>query len=283
MRFVIITGLSGAGRSQAVKAMEDMGYYCIDNLPPSLIPKLSDLFNESKKIDKVALVIDLRGGQFFDDLNESLDFLKKMNYQYDILFLEANDRTLIKRFKESRRKHPLAPEGRIIEGIQNEKAKLDKIRNKATAIIDTSNLTISQLREQLENIFLEGRKFKGLVINIISFGYKSGIPLDADLVLDVRFLPNPFYIDSMRDKTGNDESVRDYVMKFPVTKEFIAKLYDMLEFLIPYYVKEGKTQLVIAIGCTGGKHRSVTIANELHKYLKKKDYAAFVEHRDITQ
>ncbi|SHF35959.1 UPF0042 nucleotide-binding protein [Caldanaerobius fijiensis DSM 17918] len=283
MRYVIITGLSGAGRSQAVKAMEDMGYFCIDNLPPSLIPKLSELFTESKKIDKVALVIDLRGGQFFDDLTSSLEYLQKMNYQYEILFLEASDSVLIKRYKESRRKHPLAQDGRIIAAIQDERKRLESIRNKATAIIDTSNLTISQLREQLANIFLEGRKFKGLVITVISFGYKSGIPLDADLVFDVRFLPNPFYVDELKEMTGNDAPVRDYVLSFPVTKEFLAKLYDMLQFLIPYYVKEGKTQLVIAIGCTGGKHRSVTIANELYEYLRKNDYAAFVEHRDILK
>lgn len=283
MRYVIITGLSGAGRSQAVKAMEDMGYFCIDNLPPSLIPKLSELFTESKKIDKVALVIDLRGGQFFDDLTSSLEYLQKMNYQYEVLFLEASDSVLIKRYKESRRKHPLAQDGRIIAAIQDERKRLESIRNKATAIIDTSNLTISQLREQLANIFLEGRKFKGLVITVISFGYKSGIPLDADLVFDVRFLPNPFYVDELKEMTGNDAPVKDYVLSFPVTREFLTKLYDMLQFLIPYYVKEGKTQLVIAIGCTGGKHRSVTIANELYDYLRKNDYAAFVEHRDILK
>lgn len=283
MRYVIITGLSGAGRSQAVKAMEDMGYFCIDNLPPSLIPKLSELFTESKKIDKVALVIDLRGGQFFDDLNSSLEYLQKMNYQYEILFLEASDNVLIKRYKESRRKHPLAQDGRIIAAIQDERKKLESIRNKATAIIDTSNLTIAQLREQLANIFLEGRKFKGLVITVVSFGYKSGIPLDADLVFDVRFLPNPFYIDELKEMTGNDAPVKNYVLSFPVTKEFLEKLYDMLKFLIPYYVKEGKTQLVVAIGCTGGKHRSVTIANEVYEYLRKNDYAAFVEHRDILK
>ncbi|WP_026486101.1 RNase adapter RapZ [Caldanaerobius polysaccharolyticus] len=283
MRFVIITGLSGAGRSQAVKALEDMGYFCIDNLPPSLIPKLSELFTESKKIDKVALVIDLRGGQFFDDLNSSLEYLQKMNYQYEILFLEASDTALIKRYKESRRKHPLAHDGRVIAAIHDERKRLESIRNKATAIIDTSNLTISQLREQLANIFLEGRKFKGLVITVVSFGYKSGIPLDADLVFDVRFLPNPFYIEELKDLTGNDAPVRDYVLSFPVTKEFMAKLYDILQFLIPYYVKEGKTQLVIAVGCTGGKHRSVTVANELYNYLRKNDYAVFVEHRDILK
>lgn len=283
MRFVIITGLSGAGRSQAAKTLEDMGYFCIDNLPPSLIPKLSELFTESKKIDKVALVIDLRGGQFFDDLNSSLEYLQKMNYQYEILFLEASDTALIKRYKESRRKHPLAHDGRIIAAIHDERKRLESIRNKATAIIDTSNLTISQLREQLANIFLEGRKFKGLVITVVSFGYKSGIPLDADLVFDVRFLPNPFYIEELKDLTGNDAPVRDYVLSFPVTKEFMARLYDILQFLIPYYVKEGKTQLVIAVGCTGGKHRSVTVANELYNYLRKNDYAVFVEHRDILK
>ncbi|CAM0496529.1 RNase adapter RapZ [Thermoanaerobacter kivui] len=283
MRFVIITGLSGAGKTQALKAMEDMGFFCIDNFPPALIPKLADLFYQSKNIDKVALGMDLRGGQFFEDIYSSLEFLKKNNYDYEIIFLEASDEVLIKRFKETRRKHPLSEEGRIVDGINEERKRLAEIRKIANSIIDTSNLTSSQLKEELSNIFLKGKKFKGIIINIMSFGYKYGIPLDADLVFDVRFLPNPFYIEELRPLTGNDEKVKEYVMKWEEAKEFLKKLGDMIEFLIPYYIREGKSQLVIAIGCTGGKHRSVTIANALYELLKSDDYFVIIHHRDIGE
>ncbi|AAM25025.1 MAG: hypothetical protein XD49_0155 [Caldanaerobacter subterraneus] len=283
MRFVIITGLSGAGKTQALKAMEDMGFFCIDNFPPALIPKLADLFYQSKNIDKVALGMDLRGGQFFEDIYSSLDFLKKNNYDYEIVFLEASDEVLIKRFKETRRRHPLSEEGRIVDGINEERKRLSDIRKIANYIIDTSNLTSSQLKEELSNIFLKGKKFKGIIIDVMSFGYKYGIPLEADLVFDVRFLPNPFYIDELRPLTGNDEKVKEYVMKWEEAKEFLKKLGDMIKFLIPYYVREGKSQLVIAIGCTGGKHRSVAIANALYDLLKKEDYSVVVNHRDIGE
>ncbi|NNG67039.1 RNase adapter RapZ [Caldanaerobacter subterraneus] len=283
MRFVIITGLSGAGKTQALKAMEDMGFFCIDNFPPALIPKLADLFYQSKNIDKVALGMDLRGGQFFEDIYSSLDFLKKNNYDYEIVFLEASDEVLIKRFKETRRRHPLSEEGRIVDGINEERKRLSDIRKIANYIIDTSNLTSSQLKEELSNIFLKGKKFKGIIIDVMSFGYKYGIPLEADLVFDVRFLPNPFYIDELRPLTGNDEKVKEYVMKWEEAKEFLEKLGDMIKFLIPYYIREGKSQLVIAIGCTGGKHRSVAIANALYDLLKKEDYSVVVNHRDIGE
>ncbi|HHW57934.1 MAG TPA: RNase adapter RapZ [Clostridia bacterium] len=283
MRFVIITGLSGAGKTQALKAMEDMGFFCIDNFPPALIPKLADLFYQSKNIDKIALGMDLRGGHFFEDIYSSLDFLKRNNYDYEIVFLEASDEVLIKRFKETRRKHPLSEEGRIVDGINEERKRLSDIRKIANYIIDTSNLTSSQLKEELSNIFLKGKKFKGIIIDIMSFGYKYGIPLDADLVFDVRFLPNPFYIDELRPLTGNDEKVKEYVMKWDEAKEFLKKLGDMIKFLIPYYIREGKSQLVIAIGCTGGKHRSVTIANALYELLKKDDYSVVLNHRDIGE
>ncbi|MDI3519144.1 MAG: RNase adapter protein RapZ [Caldanaerobacter sp.] len=283
MRFVIITGLSGAGKTQALKAMEDMGFFCIDNFPPALIPKLADLFYQSKNIDKVALGMDLRGGQFFEDIYSSLDFLKKNNYDYEIVFLEASDEVLIKRFKETRRRHPLSEEGRIVDGINEERKRLSDIRKIANYIIDTSNLTSSQLKEELSNIFLKGKKFKGIIIDVMSFGYKYGIPLEADLVFDVRFLPNPFYIDELRPLTGNDEKVKEYVMKWEEAKEFLKKLGDMIKFLIPYYIREGKSQLVIAIGCTGGKHRSVAIANALYDLLKKEDYSVVVNHRDIGE
>jgi len=283
MRFVIITGLSGAGKTQALKAMEDMGFFCIDNFPPALIPKLADLFYQSKNIDKVALGMDLRGGQFFEDIYSSLDFLKKNNYDYEIVFLEASDEVLIKRFKETRRRHPLSEEGRIVDGINEERKRLSDIRKIANYIIDTSNLTSSQLKEELSNIFLKGKKFKGIIIDVMSFGYKYGIPLEADLVFDVRFLPNPFYIDELRPLTGNDKKVKEYVMKWEEAKEFLKKLGDMIKFLIPYYIREGKSQLVIAIGCTGGKHRSVAIANALYDLLKKEDYSVVVNHRDIGE
>ncbi|ABY92472.1 UPF0042 nucleotide-binding protein [Thermoanaerobacter thermohydrosulfuricus] len=283
MRFVIITGLSGAGKTQALKAMEDMGFFCIDNFPPALLPKLADLFYHSKNVDKVALGMDLRGGQFFEDIYSSLEFLKKNNYDYEIVFLEASDEVLIKRFKETRRKHPLSEEGRIVDGINEERKRLAEIRKIANSIIDTSNLTSSQLKEELSNIFLKGKKFKGIIIDIMSFGYKYGIPLDADLVFDVRFLPNPFYIEELRPLTGNDDKVKEYVMKWEEAKEFLKKLGDMIKFLIPYYIREGKSQLVIAIGCTGGKHRSVTIANALYEFLKKEDYSVILHHRDIGE
>ena len=283
MRFVIITGLSGAGKTQALNAMEDMGFFCIDNFPPALIPKLADLFYQSKNMDKIALGMDIRGGEFFEDIYASLDFLKKNNYDYEIIFLEASDEVLIKRFKETRRKHPLSIDGRIINGINEERKRLKEIRKMADSIIDTTNLTSAQLKQELSNIFLEGRKFKGIIISIMSFGYKYGIPLEADLVFDVRFLPNPFYIEELKNLTGNDDAVKEYVLKWDEAKEFITRLTDMIEFLLPYYIREGKSQLVIGIGCTGGKHRSVTIANTLYDLLKKDEYSVILDHRDIGE
>lgn len=281
MKFVIITGLSGAGKSQAMKSMEDIGFYCVDNLPPSLIPKFADLcFHAQGDIERSALVIDIRGGKFFNDLFESLETLKKQGYKYEILFLEASDEVLIKRFKETRRSHPLNPHGRIIDGISAEREKLSELKKKADYIIDTSNLTSAHLKEEVKKIFSEGNKIENLTIAIESFGFKRGILLEADLVFDVRFLPNPHYIEPLRDFTGNDKNVRDYVMKWPESIKFVEKLLDMVEFLIPFYIKEGKTQLVIAIGCTGGRHRSVTIANVLYEALKEKGHRVTINHRD---
>lgn len=283
MRFVIITGLSGAGKSQAMNAMEDIGYFCIDNLPPALIPKLADLCYDSKRISDVALVLDIRGGEFFNDFFNGIKYLKESNYPYEIIFLEASDSVLIRRYKETRRKHPLNNEGNIIEGIRKERKLLEEIKKNANIVIDTTMLTSLQLKEQLYNIYVENKKFKGLIINIISFGYKYGLPLDADLIFDVRFLPNPFYIDELKHLTGNDEPVRKYVMQNKEAIEFLEKLEDMIEFLIPFYIREGKSQLVIAIGCTGGRHRSITIANLLYDRLIKKDYNAYITHRDIEE
>ncbi|WP_129596597.1 RNase adapter RapZ [Anaerophilus nitritogenes] len=281
MKFVIITGLSGAGKSQAMKSMEDMGFYCVDNLPPALIPKFTELcFHAQGEIEKIALVIDIRGGKFFNDLFESLDIIKKQGYNYEILFLEASDQVIIKRFKETKRVHPLSPQGRIIDGISAERERLAKLKEKAKYIVDTSNLTSYQLKYEIKKMYMEGVKTDNLTIFIQSFGFKKGILIDADLVFDVRFLPNPHYIENLRDFTGNDQSVREYVMKWPESIAFVEKLNDMIDFLIPLYIKEGKSQLVIGIGCTGGKHRSVTIANILYETLKEKGHRVIINHRD---
>lgn len=281
MEFVIITGMSGAGKSQAMKAMEDMGYYCMDNLPPALLPRFAELCFQSKKtIKKVAVVADIRGGIFFDDLFEGLGGLKAEGLKYRILFLDAEDRVLIKRYKELRRPHPLNPMGSITEGIVEERKYLEEIKDRADHIIDTSNLTIGMLKEEINKIFVKGEQVRKLTISIMSFGFKHGLLLDADLVFDVRFIPNPYYIPELRDLTGEDKNVKDYVFNWEQTGIFTNKLMDMLEFLIPYYIKEGKSQLIIGIGCTGGRHRSVAIANEIENQLSKKGHRTVVTHRD---
>lgn len=284
MRLLIITGISGAGKSLVIKHLEDMGFYCVDNLPPLLIHKFVEICIQSRgKIDKIAMVIDIRGGELFNDLFPELNALKDLGILYDILFMEASDNVLIKRYKESRRIHPLSPEGRIQEGIKKEREILKEIKKQATYIIDSSNLTPRQLKEELTNIFEYGRKFKGIIINIISFGFKYGIPIDCDLVFDVRFIPNPYYIESMRNQTGKNELVRDYVLGFDETQCFLVKLREMLGFLIPNYVKEGKSQLVVGIGCTGGQHRSVAISEELFSHLLKKGHRVVINHRDMAK
>lgn len=256
----------------------------MDNLPPALLPDFADLCLHSKRnIDKVAVVVDIRGGKFFNDLFKSLYDLEEAGFEYKILFLDASDEVLIKRFKEQRRPHPLSTEGRIIDGIESEREKLDEVKMKSNYIIDTSNLTTAMLKEEIRDIFLEGKETKNLTVSIVSFGFKKGVPLDADLVFDVRFLPNPYYIQELKDFTGNDKNVREYVMKWEQTKVFTEKLIDMIDFLIPFYIKEGKSQLVIAIGCTGGKHRSVTIANVLYEDLKEKEYRVIMNHRDCEK
>ncbi len=282
MRFVIVTGMSGAGKLTAQKMMEDMGYYCVDNLPVPLITKFVDLILEpNREITKVVLGIDVRADQSFDEVMDALADLKKTGFQYEILFMEASDATLQKRYKETRRMHPLAIGGRVADGIAKERKILEKMKADADYVIDTSRLLTRELKEELDRIFISNKDYNSLMVNIVSFGFKHGIPADVDLVFDVRFLPNPFYIDELKTKTGNDKEVRDYVMSFPEAEEFLQKLTDMISFLIPNYIKEGKNQLIIGIGCTGGKHRSVTLANRLYEQLKDKgSYGLTVSHRD---
>lgn len=285
MRFVIVTGLSGAGKTQTTRTLEDLGYFCIDNLPPKLIPKFAEVCMQSNgHIEKVALVIDIRGGVFFDDFFDSIKYLKDNEFDYEILFLEASDEVLIKRFKETRRSHPLSPDGRVLTGIALEREKLREIKNAADLIIDTSKYEIRHLREKINEAF--GDKThpeKHLTITVLSFGFKYGIPVDSDLVFDVRFIPNPFYIPELKKYSGNDDPVKNYVLNQQETKTFIEKLMDMLRYLIPNYIKEGKRQLIISIGCTGGRHRSVAIANELYERLNSENYNAKIEHRDVTE
>ncbi len=284
MRFIIITGLSGAGKTQVIRCLEDMDYYCIDNMPPALIPKLAEIFYASNgKIDKVAMVIDIRGGDMFAELFNELNNLKASGYSYDVLFLDAKDDVLVKRYKESRRMHPLARDGRLIDAIHKEREILEYVKNKANHIVDTSNLSTTQLKETIREIVSEDGDSRSIVINVTSFGYKYGIIIDGDLVFDVRFLPNPYYKDELKHHTGLEENVSSYVLKFEQTQTFLEKLKDMVTYLIPYYIEEGKSQLVIGIGCTGGHHRSVTLATELYKYLKENGYNAVVTHRDIQR
>lgn len=285
MRFIIVTGLSGAGKTEATRSLEDMGYFCVDNLPPKLIPKFAEACVQSQgKINKVALVIDIRGGIFFDDLFESLNYLKKQDFKYEILFLDSSDEVLVKRFKETRRSHPLAPGSRIITGINEERTRLREVKDRADIIIDTSKYAIKDLREEMTKNYGDMKQpKKQLSVTILSFGFKYGIPVDSDLVFDVRFIPNPFYIPTLKPYSGNDEPVKNYVLEQEETKGFIKRVDDLLEFLIPKYKKEGKRQLIISIGCTGGRHRSVAIANELYESLNNKDYNISVEHRDIKE
>jgi UPF0042 nucleotide-binding protein len=267
-----------------VKSFEDMDYYCMDNLPPSLLPEFAKLFRQSTRtIENIAVVADIRGGVFFNDLFTSLEILKNEGFQYEILFLDATDEVLVKRFKEHRRPHPADPAGRIVDAIEKERSMLQEVKEKSDHIIDTTSLTNAMLKEEISEVFLRGHVQKKITISIISFGFKMGIPMDCDLVFDVRFLPNPHYIDEMRNQTGNDESVQKYVMSFEQSCVFLDKLEDMLKFLMPYYQKEGKTQLVIGIGCTGGKHRSVTIANLLADIIEKDNYRTIVTHRDVNR
>lgn len=283
MRFVVVTGMSGSGKSTALKMLEDTGFYCVDNLPVSLIEKFVDLISmPNSEINKVALGLDARAGQALEEADGVLARLKEKGYDIEILFLEADAKVLIKRYKETRRVHPLAADGRVEDGIAKERRILEKLKKKADYVIDTTHLLTRELKEELDRIFIKDEEYNNLIITVMSFGFKHGIPADADLVFDVRFLPNPFYIDELKNQTGNDKPVQEYVMSFPESEIFLDKLTDMLDFLIPNYVKEGKYRLVIGIGCTGGKHRSVTLANALYDRMKDKGkYGIKIYHRDV--
>ena len=285
MRLVIVTGMSGAGKTSALKMLEDMGFYCVDNLPIPLVEKFAELtLSNQGGIKDAALGIDIRSGDELSALNRIFDEWSRSRVPYEILFLDAGSETLIKRYKESRRIHPLAGEGRIDSGIEKERLKLAFLKEEADYIIDTSKLLTKELKAELEKIFMANESYKNLYITILSFGFKYGIPSDADLVFDVRFLPNPYYVDELRPKTGEDREVREYVMQNGTAAIFLDKLYDMLEFLIPGYVLEGKNQLVIAVGCTGGKHRSVTIEKAVYGKLKAHgEFGLKIEHRDIDK
>ncbi len=284
MKFIIITGLSGAGKSHAVKAMEDLGYYCVDNMPPALIPKFAEIYHKaSAPSDVAALVCDIRGGNLFGELSGALSQIAELGYPYEILFLEASDETLIKRYKETRRLHPLAENGRLPEGIRKERELLTGLREQADKIVDTSLMTAAQLKTYLMTLYGGQEPGENMMIHLVTFGFKNGIPLDADMVFDARFLPNPFYIPELRNHTGLETCVRDYVMEQPQSTEFLNRLTDLMEYLIPQYEKEGKPQLVIAIGCTGGHHRSVSMAEELAKRLSKQENSITITHRDIEK
>ena len=281
-RLVIITGMSGAGKTQVMRFMEDLGYFCVDNLPPALIPKFAELCEQSAgRVTKIALVVDIRGGEFFDQLMQVLGEMDQQEILTEVLFLEASDETLIHRYKDTRRRHPLAPEGRISEGIRRERDRLEYVRGRATHIIDTSNLTTQQLKERITELYENANDTVRLHITIVSFGFKYGIPLDADMVFDVRFLPNPFYVEPLRRKSGENQLVQEYISKWPVTHQFLNRLQSFVDFLIPHYVKEGKSQLVIAVGCTGGLHRSVFVSTKIRDLLVSQGYQVSLEHRDI--
>lgn len=285
MRFVIVTGMSGAGRSSVLKMLEDAGYFCVDNLPVPLLSKFAELISgqEHESTPLVALGVDIRSGEGLATVNKVLESIKVLGVNYEILFLDCEDDVLIKRYKETRRQHPLAIGGRLEDGIKNERKKMKFLKQKADYIIDTTQMLIRDLKVEIDKIFVKNEPYQNFYVTVLSFGFKYGIPTDADLVLDVRFLPNPYYVEDLRPKTGNDQEVRDYVMNCKEYDVFLSKITDLLVFLTPQYIKEGKNQLVVAIGCTGGKHRSVTVARGIYEHLKDKNYSVKIEHRDISK
>ncbi len=284
VKFVIITGLSGAGKSQAIRLLEDAGYFCVDNLPPALVPKFAELCAQSGgKITKVALVMDIRGGEFFGALHDALAYLRYHEWPHEMLFLEATDEILIRRFKETRRRHPLSAEGSIQDGIRQEREALKPLRERADKVIDTSALTPAELKYELQSLFLKGDDAQSCLVRAVSFGYKHGLPLDADFVFDCRFLPNPFYVPELRHLTGLDAAIREFVMKDPHAAEYLALIYKVLVFVLPHCIKEGKAQVVVALGCTGGKHRSVAMVESLREVLHQGRHRVLVEHRHISE
>ena len=285
MQLIIVSGLSGAGKSKVATNLEDLGFYCVDNMPAEMIPQFAQLCLATKgRYEKVALVTDVRGSLSFDVLFQSLDALDKMGLRYSILFVEATTETLVKRFKETRRLHPLMRDGTpMMEALERERALLTPLRNRANVIHDTSRLSTGMLRGMLIDMVAGGMREHAMSVNVLSFGFKHGIPLEADLVFDVRFLPNPYYIPELRNKTGLEEAVRNFVFQYQATKDFVEKLEDLLNFTLPQYVEEGKTELVIAVGCTGGRHRSVAIAKELADFITKRGYTVVLNHRDMAR
>lgn len=281
LRLVLVTGMSGAGKTQAIKFLEDMGFFCVDNLPPALMPKMAELVGQSEgKLNRLALGVDIRGGQFFDHIMAALSELERNGFAYQILFMDATDEALVRRYKESRRRHPLALQGRILAGIRKERRLMQELRGRASKIIDTSQLKISQLRKELTDFFNQETDGLGLHVNVVSFGFKHGSVMDADLVFDVRFLPNPHYVADLKAFTGEIPAVQEYVMKWSVTQQFFKRLTSLVGFLLPQYLAEGKHQLTIAMGCTGGKHRSVCLAIKLAEWIRDRGYSVLVEHRD---
>lgn len=284
MKFIIVTGLSGSGKSVAMDALEDMGFYCVDNLPPALITNFADLFYKSQQsIEKVALGIDIRGRKFFEALNESLEYMDRSNYKYDMVYLDCDSQVLVQRYKMTRRNHPLSNETSILDGIKKEVVIMEPLKKRSNIIIDTTRLKPKELISNIKSIFNEeniDESAPTMTISVQSFGFKYGIPMDADFVVDVRFLPNPHYVDELRPKTGDDKEVREYVMNSDISHEFKDKLFDFIDFLVPQYIDEGKQHLILSVGCTGGRHRSVTFANYLYDHLVQKGYRVFKKHRD---
>lgn len=284
MQFTVVTGLSGSGKTQVVRFLEDMGFFCIDNLPPALIPKFAEMFfSVNIKYEKVAFVIDVRVGEMINELLDNLSLLKENGYNYTLLFMEARDEVLVKRYKETRRTHPVSSDKGLLDSIRSERRMLGKLYDAADVVIDTSDLSVNQLYTKLREVFPLSDNAERITVNMLAFGFKYGIPADADLVFDVRCFPNPFYIDELKEKTGNDRAVQDYVMSGAEARQFFAKLEDMILMLMPLYIEEGKTSITIAIGCTGGKHRSVTFANKLGESLKKAGYSVNMIYRDIAR
>lgn len=280
--FLIITGMSGAGKTQVMRTLEDLNYFCIDNLPATLIPKVAELYRQTSA-DKAALVVDVRGGSFFEKLLQVLDEMEASGQKYELLFLDASDETLVRRYKETRRRHPLGERNTLLKNIADERRMLDAVRARATAVIDTSGLSPAQLKERVLELYGSGKKQDRMGIIVRSFGFKYGLPLDSDLVLDVRFLPNPFYEEELREQTGNDKPVQDFICRYPQTFQYLKLEVQLLDFLVPQYVSEGKSQLVISVGCTGGQHRSVFIANKLAEYLHTQGYKVDVTHRELER